>query len=95
MVAHCQCLMLADAGCGHYVRTVVDQPIYKRLLPSPPPPCRNTGWDRMACPSHQGAESAAMAADDSQETCGNSDWWGVTARAVRPSWTAPSCARPC
>ena len=46
---HCH-VMLTDAGREHYVRTVVDEPIYSIPPPSPPPPYRNTEWDRMAWP---------------------------------------------
>ena len=36
-----------------------------------------------------------MMTDDIQETFKNQDWWGVTMRAVGPSWTATSWARAC
>ena len=42
--------MLTNAGRGHHVRTVLDQPAYMRPTPLAPPPYRNTGWDRMARP---------------------------------------------
>ena len=41
-------VLLTAAGRGQYVRTVMDQLVYMRPPPSPPPLCWNTDWDCMA-----------------------------------------------